>query len=289
MTADAQAVLGLIGQQQEQIVAEWLEEAGAASVRLTDAGRRGMESDAREILAALRSSLEAGADPAAFQAAAWAPLRQVLEALSRSRAAQGQTAGDTSVFVLAFKKPLFRIAQQQLVADPQKLMSVVWAVTTLVDRMAQWTVSTYQETREDLIKRQQQDLLELSTPVIKLWEGVLAVPMIGTLDSSRTQIVMETLLQRIVETGSRLAIIDITGVPTVDTLVAQHLLKTVSAIRLMGAECIISGIRPQIAQTIVHLGIDLEGIASKSSLADALALAMQQQGFTVTRATARAQ
>ncbi len=149
--------------------------------------------------------------------------------------------------------------------------------------MAQWTVMTYQQAREDIIKRQQQDLLELSTPVIKLFEGVLAVPMIGTLDSSRTQVVMETLLQRIVDTGSRLAIIDITGVPTVDTLVAQHLLKTVSAIRLMGAECIISGIRPQIAQTIVHLGIDLQGIASKSSLADALALAMDQQGYVVTR------
>ena len=153
----------------------------------------------------------------------------------------------------------------------------------MVDRMAQWTIQTYQLSREDIIKRQQQDLLELSTPVIKLFEGVLAVPMIGTLDSGRTQIVMEALLERIVETGSALAIIDITGVPTVDTLVAQHLLKTVSAIRLMGAECIISGIRPQIAQTIVHLGIDLQGIASKSSLADALELAMEQQGFTVTR------
>jgi rsbT co-antagonist protein RsbR len=149
--------------------------------------------------------------------------------------------------------------------------------------MGQATVMTYQQTREEIIKRQQQDLLELSTPVIKLFDGVLAVPMIGTLDSARTQVVMETLLQRIVETGSTLAIIDITGVPTVDTLVAQHLLKTVSAIRLMGAECIISGIRPQIAQTIVHLGIDLHGIASKANLADALQLAMQQQGYTITR------
>jgi anti-anti-sigma regulatory factor len=167
-------------------------------------------------------------------------------------------------------------------------MAAVWAISALVDRMAQWTVTTYQQTREEIIKRQQQDLLELSTPVIKLFEGVLAVPMIGTLDSSRTQVVMETLLQRIVDTGSELAIIDITGVPTVDTLVAQHLLKTVSAIRLMGAECIISGIRPQIAQTIVHLGIDLQGIASKSSLADALALAMEQQGFVITRRSHKA-
>jgi rsbT co-antagonist protein RsbR len=163
-------------------------------------------------------------------------------------------------------------------------MKVLWSATLLVDGMAQWTVSSYQRTREDVIRRQQQELLELSTPVIKLWEGVLAVPMIGTLDSARTQLVMETLLQRIVDSGAQLAIIDITGVPTVDTLVAQHLLKTVSAIRLMGAECIISGIRPQIAQTIVHLGIELQGIASKANLADALALALQQTGFSITRA-----
>ena len=208
-------------------------------------------------------------------------MRHSLESLSRSRAAQGQSAGETSAFVLAFKRPLFSLIQRELAADRQ--MAAVWAVSALVDRMAQWTVTTYQQTREEIIKRQQQDLLELSTPVIKLFEGVLAVPMIGTLDSARTQVVMETLLQRIVDTGSRLAIIDITGVPTVDTLVAQHLLKTVSAIRLMGAECIISGIRPQIAQTIVHLGIDLQGIASKASLADALALAMEQQGFVITR------
>ena len=149
--------------------------------------------------------------------------------------------------------------------------------------MAQRTVTFYQQSREEIIQRQQHELLELSTPVIKLWEGILAVPMIGTLDSARTQLVMEALLQRIVETGSQLAIIDITGVLTVDTLVAQHLLKTVSAIRLMGADCIISGIRPQIAQTIVHLGIDLQGIASKSNLADALALALQRSGYRITR------
>jgi rsbT co-antagonist protein RsbR len=170
------------------------------------------------------------------------------------------------------------------VGEPQALLGAVWSLSVLVDNMAQWTVTTYQATREDIIQRQQQDLMELSTPVIKLWEGVLAVPMIGTLDSSRTQMVMETLLQKIVETGATLAIIDITGVPTVDTLVAQHLLKTVSAIRLMGAECVISGIRPQIAQTIVHLGIDLEGIASKATLADALSLALRQRGYVITKA-----
>jgi rsbT co-antagonist protein RsbR len=213
----------------------------------------------------------------------WASVRDALESLSRSRVAQGQTAGDTSAFILAFKRPLFTLIQRTHAANAQLAMDAMWNASVLVDNMAQRTVTAYQRTREDVIRRQQQELLELSTPVIKLWEGVLAVPMIGTLDSARTQIVMETLLERIVETGAQLAIIDITGVPTVDTLVAQHLLKTVSAIRLMGAECIISGIRPQIAQTIVHLGIDLQGIASKSSLADALALALQQTGFRITR------
>ncbi|WP_332826459.1 STAS domain-containing protein [Ramlibacter sp.] len=284
MTKETEAVLQLLGRYEDQILAEWLQEAGAASTRLTDATRRAMRSEAEEILHAVRPALQAGADPDNFQAPAWNVLRQTLEGLSRSRAAQGQSAGDTSVFVLAFKRPLFLAIQRDMAGRADDQMAAVWAVTTMVDRMAQWTVATYQQTREEIIKRQQQDLLELSTPVIKLFDGVLAVPMIGTLDSARTQVVMETLLQRIVETGSTLAIIDITGVPTVDTLVAQHLLKTVSAIRLMGAECIISGIRPQIAQTIVHLGIDLHGIASKASLADALELAMAQRGYVVTRA-----
>ena len=284
MSQETETVLQLLARHEQQVLTDWLQEAGSASARLTDANRRTMRGEAEEILQSLRTALQAGGDPENFQQPAWAPLRQTLEGLSRSRAAQGQSAGDTSAFVLAFKRPLFTLVQRDLAGKGEQQMAVVWAISALVDRMAQSTVTTYQQTREEIITRQQQDLLELSTPVIKLFEGVLAVPMIGTLDSARTQVVMETLLQRIVETGSRLAIIDITGVPTVDTLVAQHLLNTVSAIRLMGAECIISGIRPQIAQTIVHLGIDLQGIASKANLADALQMAMEQQGFTVTRA-----
>ena len=136
-----------------------------------------------------------------------------------------------------------------------------------------------------MIRRQQEELIELSTPVVKLWDGILAVPLIGTLDSARTQVVMESLLQQIVETGSAVAIIDITGVPTVDTLVAQHLLKTVAAARLMGADCIISGIRPQIAQTIVHLGVDLN-VISKATLADAFALALRRTNRAVTKVKA---
>jgi rsbT co-antagonist protein RsbR len=284
MTQDTADLQALLAENEGRILSEWLEEAGGASSRTTDAGRRGMRADAEEILRAMRQALQAGGDPDSFQAPGWNALRSALEGLSRSRAAAGQSAGETSAFVLALKRPIFTLVQASMGTQPDRMMTAVWSISALVDRMAQWTVTTYQQTREEIIKRQQQDLLELSTPVIKLFEGVLAVPMIGTLDSSRTQVVMETLLQRIVDTGSRLAIIDITGVPTVDTLVAQHLLKTVSAIRLMGAECIISGIRPQIAQTIVHLGIELQGIASKSNLADALELAMQQQGFTITRA-----
>jgi rsbT co-antagonist protein RsbR len=164
------------------------------------------------------------------------------------------------------------------------LADATWVTTELIDKLGMHTVKTFQKSREDVISRQQEEMLELSTPVVKLWDGIIALPMIGTLDSARTQIVMESLLQRIVETGAEIAIIDITGVPTVDTLVAQHLLKTVTAIRLMGADCIISGIRPQIAQTIVHLGVELQGITTKANLADALAIALKRSGLTVTRA-----
>ncbi|NML44430.1 STAS domain-containing protein [Ramlibacter sp. G-1-2-2] len=281
MTSHTDTLVRLLGEQDSQLLDDWLQEAGGLSPRISEGARNGMRAEAREIASSTRAALSAGGNLDDISGPAWAALRQALESLSRSRAAQGQSAGDTSLFVLSFKRPLFARVQASVPADAQ--LAAAWSISSMVDRMAQWTVTTYQGTREELIQRQQYELLELSTPVIKLFEGVLAVPMIGTLDSNRTQVVMETLLQRIVETGSRLAIIDITGVPTVDTLVAQHLLKTVSAIRLMGAECIISGIRPQIAQTIVHLGIDLQGVATKSSLADALALAMQQQGFVVTR------
>ena len=236
----------------------------------------------REILSTLGQAAANGG-VSAFEGDVWSDAKHALEGLSRSRAAQGRTAGETSAFVLELKTPLFSALPKLVGSDQVKLMEAVMEVSRLVDKMAQWTVTTYQRAREDIINRQQQELLELSTPVIKLWDGVLAVPMIGTLDSSRTQLVMESLLQRIVETESTLAIIDITGVPTVDTLVAQHLLKTVTAIRLMGADCIISGIRPQIAQTIVHLGIDLQGVSTKATLADALALALKRTGYVVAR------
>ncbi|HKN46278.1 MAG TPA: STAS domain-containing protein, partial [Propionibacteriaceae bacterium] len=211
-----------------------------------------------------------------------APLRNFLETLSRSMAEKGASSSQTATWVFSLKKPLFDRLNQTIPDDARRLGSEIWSANELIDRLGLFTVATFQKTREDIIRRQQEEMLELSTPVVKLWEGVLALPMIGTLDSARTQIVMESLLQRIVETGSEIAIIDITGVPTVDTLVAQHLLKTVTAIRLMGADCIISGIRPQIAQTIVHLGIDLQGISTKATLADALTLALKRSGYTVS-------
>jgi rsbT co-antagonist protein RsbR len=161
----------------------------------------------------------------------------------------------------------------------------LWDLTMLLDKLGLYTTEIYLKNREEVIGRQQQELLELSTPVVQLWDEILALPLIGTLDSARTQVVMENLLQRIVETGARIAVIDITGVPTVDTLVAQHLMKTVSAARLMGADCIISGIRPQIAQTIVHLGVNLNDIVTKATLADAFKIALQRMGTTIGRET----
>jgi rsbT co-antagonist protein RsbR len=216
----------------------------------------------------------------------WESVRDFLSGISRSRAMQGFSAEQTATFIFSLKRVLFQHLRRQLDQNPKAMAEEIWNATLLIDSLGMHTFNIYQQAREEVINRQQQELLELSTPVVKLWDGVLALPMIGTLDSARTQTVMETLLQRIVETGSSIAIIDITGVPTVDTLVAQHLLKTVTAIRLMGADCIISGIRPQIAQTIVHLGITLEGVITRATLADALALALKRSGQIITAAKA---
>jgi len=286
MDSDNGVVGKLLAGERAAILDGWLAEAtGTASGRRA-ASARESRGEAEELLGALQQGLAVGGMGEPFDAAAWAPLREALGQLSRAGAARGDDVGETSRFVLALKKPLFDQLQKLFGNDAARLGAAIWSVSTLADRMAQHTATTWQQSREAIIRRQQEELLELSTPVVKLWDGVLAVPMIGALDSARTQLVMESLLQRIVETGSELAIMDITGVPTVDTLVAQHLLKTVTAIRLMGADCIISGVRPQIAQTIVHLGIDLQGITTKASLADALALALRRTGYVVTRAAA---
>ena len=213
---------------------------------------------------------------------AYKDVRKFLEELSASRVSLGFGPSETATFIFSFKRPLFAQIRAS-VPKAEEQMDEIWNATLLLDRLGLFTTEMYQKSREGIILRQQEEMLELSTPVVKLWDGVLALPIIGTLDSSRTQTIMESLLERIVQTGSELAIIDITGVPTVDTLTAQHLLKTVTAARLMGAECIISGIRPQIAQTIVHLGVELGDIITKASLADAFRIAMQRTGHIVVR------
>jgi rsbT co-antagonist protein RsbR len=201
--------------------------------------------------------------------------------MSQSRALQGFSPSETATFVFMLKEPLFDLIKKELAGDPAAALAEIWRLSSLLDTLGLFTTEAYQRSREEVIVRQQQEIAELSTPVVKLWDGVLALPLIGILDSTRTQVVMETLLQAIVDQSADIAIIDITGVPTVDTLVAQHLLKTIAAARLMGADCIISGIRPQIAQTMVHLGVELS-VVSKASLADAFALALRRTGRTVT-------
>jgi rsbT co-antagonist protein RsbR len=216
----------------------------------------------------------------------WKSVKDLLADLSRSRAAQGFTPSETATFVFSLKQPIFDILRRGL-SDVEELVREMWLTNALLDKLGLYTVEVYLQSRESIISRQQQELMELSTPVVQLWDNVVALPLIGTLDSERTQVVMENLLEKVVETGASIAIIDITGVPTVDTLVAQHLLKTVAAARLMGADCIISGIRPQIAQTIVHLGINLSDIITKATLADAFAIALQRTGAKVTRLAAK--
>jgi rsbT co-antagonist protein RsbR len=254
-----------------------LEQTGSSGDRISR-DELGKQTD--EFLDLLGAALRSGSND--IDTAAFKPLREFLDDISRSRAQQQFSSSETATFIFSFKQPLFEQLHALHRADADGLAEDVWHATRLIDSLGLHTVKSFQLAREAVIQRQQEGMLELSTPVVKLWEGILALPMIGTLDSTRAQVVMESLLNRIVETGSQIAILDITGVPTVDTLVAQHLLKTVTALRLMGAECIISGVRPQIAQTIVHLGVDLQGVTTKSNLADALALALKRAGYTVT-------
>jgi rsbT co-antagonist protein RsbR len=240
-----------------------------------------LRTQSRSFLQAFRAGVrEAGLDGGAgIDAPAWDDARTVLAELSRDRAHRGFTPRETATFVFSLKEPLFERLRERL--SGEALAEAIWSTTRAVDALGLYTAEAYQKTRDEIIVRQQHELLELSTPVVELWDGVLALPLIGTLDSARTQVVMETLLDKIVKTGAPIAIIDITGVPTVDTLVAQHLLKTVAAARLMGADCIVSGIRPQIAQTIVHLGVDLSAVVTKATLADAFSLALERSGLAI--------
>ena len=283
MAKTERAVASVLKKHERDLLSDWVRElkagASGADGRLSE---KELHGQAENFLKLVRQAAAAG-EMDDVSGEPWKPVREFLEDITRSRVAQGFSSDQTATFIFSLKKPLFARLRADLAQDPEALADETWSATQLLDALGLHTVKAFQKTREDVIARQQEEMLELSTPVVKLWEGVLALPMIGTLDSARTQVVMESLLQRIVETGSEIAIIDITGVPTVDTLVAQHLLKTVTAIRLMGADCIISGVRPQIAQTIVHLGVDLQGVTTKATLADALSLALKRSGYVVTK------
>ncbi|PWV55867.1 STAS domain-containing protein [Chitinophaga sp. S165] len=217
------------------------------------------------------------------QSASFEPLYEVLESISLSRAKQGYSPRETGTFVFSLKDALLTTLQQEIKNDPLQLLEESMKVSKLIDSLGIVTFETFIKGREEVILRQTDEIAEISTPVIRVWDGIVAMPIIGTLDSSRTQVVMENLLQEIVLTSSSIAILDISGVPAVDSLVAQHLIKTVSATRLMGAECIISGIRPEIAQTVVHLGIDLSGIVTKATLASALKYAFSLMQLEVRK------
>src|SRR5262249_14496975 len=270
-----------IRDQQGQILDDWVNyQLSAITLRRDLLKEQELREASRHFLDLFVTALEDNAD---ISTPSWRPSKEFLGDLSRTRALQGFSPSETATFVFSLKQPVFDVVQRQNQHDAKALAGELWSMTVLLDKLGLHTMEVYQESREAIIQRQQQEMMELSTPVVLLWDEVLALPLIGTLDSNRTQVVMEALLQRIVETGARIAIIDITGVPTVDTLVAQHLMKTVSAARLMGADCIISGIRPQIAQTIVHLGVNLRDIVTKSTLADAFKVALQRTGLSVAK------
>jgi rsbT co-antagonist protein RsbR len=270
---------------QQLILAEWLRlQLDSISMRRELISEAELSQQSREFLSAFTTAI--GTDERVdANGPIWAPVRELLARISESRARQGFSPSETAMFVLSLKEPVFN-RLRAAAGDPETLATESWKATLVVDALGLYTTEIHQKSRESVILRQQQEMMELSTPVVTLWNGILALPLIGTLDSARTQVVMENLLQRIVDSGSSIAILDITGVPTVDTLVAQHLLKTVAAARLMGADCIISGIRPQIAQTIVHLGVDLNSVITKATLADAFAVALRRLSLTITKSAA---
>jgi rsbT co-antagonist protein RsbR len=283
MTDGAKSALpSLISRHEKEILDEWVKLQVSSETHRSDlVSEREVRSESQRFLEAARAAIAGGGTD--IRTPEWADVKSLLSELSQSRARQGFSPTETATFVLSLKQPLFSRIRTEMAKDPAAMADATWAATTLLDKLGLLTMAVYQKGREGVIQRQQEELLELSTPVVRLWDNIVAVPLIGTLDSARTQVVMENLLQEIVNLGAAIAIIDITGVPTVDTLVAQHLLKTVAAARLMGADCIISGIRPQIAQTIVHLGVDLGDVVTKATLADAFALALKRNGLTVTK------
>ncbi|PPC93832.1 MAG: anti-anti-sigma factor [Methylotenera sp.] len=274
-------IVEIIKNNQKDLVGDLLATMKKKVIRLDKSAENEIIIQATQLLGFLEIAIPQG-QLSDLETRAWDDTRQLLSDFSQTRAKEGFSPIETATFIFSFKEPLFTLLRTSLSNNPQLLAEEIAVTSLLFDELGLLTISSYQKAREQIILRQQQELLELSTPVVQLWQNILALPLIGTLDSARTQVVMENLLQKIVETGALIAIIDITGVPTVDTLVAQHLLKTIAAARLMGADCIISGIRPQIAQTIVHLGVNLEDVITKATLADAFVVALKTTGSSVT-------
>ncbi|MCX5387366.1 STAS domain-containing protein [Streptomyces sp. NBC_00083] len=275
----SERLIGLLSVRGENLAAEWSElVTGSLGGRVA---RAEVERESQEIYTALVAALGEGSVDGHDEA--FGEVRALLTELSRNRAMQGFSPTETATSVFALKKVL----ESSLTGQDNDVEAYL-EFAGLLDTLGLFTIDVYARTREELISAQAEQLLELSTPVVRLWEGVIGVPLVGTLDSARTMVVMEKMLQELIDTGSEQAIIDITGVPAVDTEVAQHLLKTVVAARLMGAECTISGIRPQIAQTIVALGIDFGDIVTKATLGDALRHALRRSGTTISRTAPQA-
>lgn len=275
-------IANIFGSDSKQILDQWVEYQLHDKNRNESISEASIRNSSTEFMKSFASAIRGG-NLTNLESSEWSDVLSMLSDLSASRALQGSSPTETASFVFSLKQVLFdRLSAEFKPGDPE-LTKAIWEVSSLIDKLGMFTTEVFQKSRESIIRRQQKDIMEMSTPVIKIWDGVLSVPLIGTLDSARTQIVMEGLLQKIVETNAKVAILDITGVPTVDTQTAQQLMKTVSAARLMGAECIVSGIRPQIAQTIVHLGIEISDISTKASMADALREALTRQGFRIER------
>jgi len=278
---NASDISTFINEYQTEILGDWLQNLKEQSTRIDAFSDEQLHKQCAMFLKSLASAT-VNNQTADIDGRAWDEVRSLLTEISQARAKQGYTPSETALFIFSLKQSLFSKLRTHFAQGPALLAANIWTLSTLLDKLGLFTIEVFQKSRDQIIMRQQQELLELSTPVVKLWKNILALPLIGTLDSERTQIVMESLLQKIVDTGAAIAIIDITGVPTVDTLVAQHLLKTIAAARLMGADCIISGIRPQIAQTIVHLGVNLEDVITKATLADAFVIALERTGSSIT-------
>jgi len=279
-TKSSERIVTLIKNYESDLLDDWVKEQMAGrSFRPDLMSEPELRNQSKEFLSLFSEAVQSK-NLEDIMASEWTKTREFLDGVSILRAEQGFSPSETATFIFSLKQPIFSRIREEF-KDGEALAEDTWAVTVALDKLGLYTTEVYQKSREAVIRAQQQDLLELSTPVVKLWKGVVAAPLIGTLDSARTQTVTEGLLQQIVDTESSFAIIDITGVPAVDTQVCQHLLKTVAAARLMGAEAIISGIRPQIAQTMVALGVTFD-VQTKATLADAFSLVLKKMGYKVT-------